>query len=132
MNNQRSNKCFEPTAQKLRFWVPSALRAPVSAQAADATKYILEVCDTSGLHKPVARFESDTPFMPVNIGDRFDDTGWAKLDGVSKIASPSEPKCYTVHSIKHLIISDGNTLLITYCLNLQSFTGPRSPVWSDD
>lgn len=28
------NKRFEPTAQKLRFWVPSALRAPASAQAA--------------------------------------------------------------------------------------------------
>jgi hypothetical protein len=29
-----ANKRFEPTAQKLRFWVPSALRAPASAQAA--------------------------------------------------------------------------------------------------
>jgi len=27
------NKRFEPTAQKLRFWVPSALRAPAAAQA---------------------------------------------------------------------------------------------------
>ena len=27
------NKRFEPTAQKLRFWVPSTLRAPASAQA---------------------------------------------------------------------------------------------------
>lgn len=30
----KPNKRFEPTTQKLRFWVPSALRAPASAQAA--------------------------------------------------------------------------------------------------
>ena len=35
MRNPTSpNKRFEPTAQKLRFWAPSALRAPASAQAA--------------------------------------------------------------------------------------------------
>lgn len=35
MRNPTSpNKCFEPTVQKLRLWVPSALRAPASAQAA--------------------------------------------------------------------------------------------------
>lgn len=34
LNRSLPNKRFEPTAQKLRFWVPSALRAPASAQAA--------------------------------------------------------------------------------------------------
>lgn len=34
LNRSSPNKRFEPTAQKLRFWVPSALRAPASAQAA--------------------------------------------------------------------------------------------------
>jgi len=31
--SHRPNKRFEPTAQKLRFWVPYALRAQASAQA---------------------------------------------------------------------------------------------------
>lgn len=34
MQTSPPNKRFEPIAQKLRFWVPSALRAPASAQAA--------------------------------------------------------------------------------------------------
>lgn len=40
------------------------------------TEYILELYDTSGEHKPIARFQSSTLFMVVNIGDRFDDIGW--------------------------------------------------------
>ncbi|WP_347985976.1 hypothetical protein [Methylomonas sp. AM2-LC] len=93
------------------------------------TLYILELCDTSGEHKPIARFNSSTPFIAVNIGDRFDDTGWDRLDGVGVIASSQLPKRYIVHSIKHLILSDSDKLIIKYCLNLQPFTGPSSPVW---
>jgi len=97
-----------------------------------ATKYILELCDTSGEHKPIARIESVSPFITVNIGDRFDDIGWKRLDGVGVIYSVKNPKRYTVHSIKHLVLKSQNKLIIKYCLNLQPFDGPGSPVWYND
>lgn len=96
-----------------------------------STKYILELCDTSGEHKPVARIESVSPFTAVNVGDRFDDIGWERLDGVGVIHSIENPKRYTVHSIKHLVLQSQGDLIIKYCLNLQPFSGPSSPVWSD-
>jgi hypothetical protein len=34
-----------------------------------------------------------------------------------------------VHSIKHLIEESPDGLLIKYCLNLQPYHGPSSPVW---
>jgi hypothetical protein len=95
------------------------------------TKYILELCDTSGRHKPVAKFESSMPFMAVSVGERFDDVGWERLDGVGKVASPAEPKRYTVHSIKHVVVIESGVLAIKYCLNLEPFAGPSSPVWGN-
>ena len=91
------------------------------------TGYILELCDTSGAHKPIARFYSTTPFTAVHVGDRFDDTGWPRLNGVGITASPSQPIRYTVHSIKHLVESTPDKLTIRYCLNLQPWSGPASP-----
>lgn len=94
--------------------------------------YILELCDTSGNHKPIVRFESCSPFMPVNIGERFDDVGWNRADGVGVIASPQSPKRYTVNSIKHLVYIEGGALVVKYCLNLDPYNGPSSPVWGND
>jgi hypothetical protein len=96
------------------------------------TKYILELCDTSGQHKPVARFVSSTPFMQVSIGERFDDIGWDRLDGIGKIASSASPKRYTVHSIKHLVLMEREQLVVKYCLNLEPFIGISSPVWGNE
>lgn len=96
------------------------------------TEYILELCDTSAEHKPIARFQSSTPFMAVHAGDRFDDTGWERLDGVGVIASLEQPRRYTVHSVKHLILPSVDRLIVKYCLNLEPYTGPSSPVWGDD
>lgn len=96
------------------------------------TEYILELCDTSGEHKPIARFQASTPFIAVNVGDRFDDSGWERLDGIGVIASPEQPRRYTVHSVKHLILPSADRLIVKYCLNLEPYTGPSSPVWGDD
>ncbi len=95
------------------------------------TEYILELYDTSGEHKPIARFQSLTPFIAVNVGDRFDDTGWARLNGVGIIASSKQPKRYTVHSIKHVILQGVDGLILKYCLNLEPHAGPSSPIWGD-
>jgi hypothetical protein len=96
------------------------------------TRYILDVCDTSGAHKPIASFESDSPFHPATVGERFDDIGWNRLDGVGVIASPGHPRRYTVHSIKHLVYPATQGLVVKYCLNLSPFDGPSSPVWGDE
>jgi len=96
------------------------------------TKYVLEVCDTAGEHKPVAKFESSSPFHAVSPGERFDDVGWDRLDNVGVIASPDAPKRYTVHSIKHVVYTQAGSLVVKYCLNLSPFEGPSSPVWGDD
>lgn len=95
------------------------------------TRYLLDVCDTSGEHKPVASFESDTPFHAVAVGERFDDIGWNRLDSVGIIASPDHPRRYTVHSIKHLVYPTAQGLTVKYCLNLAPFDGPSSPVWGE-
>lgn len=93
------------------------------------TKYILELCDISGEHEPIARMESVTPFTAVNVGDRFDDVGWERLDGVGVIYSMEHPRRYTVHSIKHLVFPSESGLVVKYCLNLEPYSGPSSPVW---
>ena len=93
------------------------------------TKYILELCDISGEHKPIACMESATPFTAVNIGDRFDDVGWDRLDGVGVISTMEHPRRYTVHSIKHLVFPSESGLVVKYCLNLEPYAGPSSPVW---
>ncbi len=96
-----------------------------------ATRYILELCDTSGEHKPIARMESSTPFTAVSVGDRFDDIGWERLDGVGVIYSAMNPKRYTVHSVKHLVLPSPDGIISKYCLNLEPHDGPSSPVWGD-
>lgn len=93
------------------------------------TEYHLVLLDTSGDHRPVARFVSASPFPTVQVGERFDDHGWDRLDGVGVMASPDEPIRYTVHSIKTLVVEKDDVLSIAYCLNLQPHTGPSSPVW---
>lgn len=95
------------------------------------TKYELYVCDVTGEHKPVARFESNTPFMPVSVGERFDDHGWERLGGVGKLASEENPKRYLVHSIKNTVVEKNGVLFIQYWLNLHPYGGSRSPAWED-
>lgn len=96
------------------------------------TKYELYICEITGEHKPVAKFVSTTPFMAVSVGDRFDDHGWERLDGIGKIASANLPKRYIVHSVKHTIIEEDGVVLIQYWLNLHPYDGPRSPTWGDN
>jgi len=95
------------------------------------SKYVLYLCDTSGKHEPIAKLISETPFHSFQVGDRFDDTGWKRLNGVGPIATPSKPIRYTVHSIKHLIEESGEELLIQCYLNLEQFDGQASPVWPE-
>ncbi|MGD8568676.1 MAG: hypothetical protein PVJ39_11345 [Gammaproteobacteria bacterium] len=92
-------------------------------------KYELYICDVTGEHKPIAKFESGTPFMPVTVNERFDDHGWDRLEGVGKIASEEDPIKYIVHSIKNTVIEKNGVLFIQYWLNLLPYEGPRSPAW---
>jgi len=96
------------------------------------TKYELFLCDVTGEHKLIAKLESTTPFMAVQAGDRFDDHGWDRLNGVGKIASEKDPKRYTIHSIKHTIVEKEGDLFVQSWLNLHPYQGPRSPAWGDD
>lgn len=95
------------------------------------TKYELYLADISGEHKPIVKFISDTPFMPATVGERFDDHGWDRLDGVGKIASSQNPKRYTVFSVKHTVLNEGDITLVQYWINLNPYHGPRSPAWGD-
>lgn len=98
----------------------------------EMTKYELYLCDVAGEHKPIVKFESDTPFMSVSVGDRFDDHGWNRLDGVGRIATEEYPIRYIVHSLKYTVI-EANGVLFDQCwLNLHPYEGPRSPAWIDD
>jgi len=96
------------------------------------TKYELYLYDITGERKPVVKFESDTQFMHVSVGDRFDDHGWNRLDGIGKIASEDKPKRYIVHSVKHTITEREGILMIQCWLNLLPHLGPRSPAWLND
>ncbi len=93
------------------------------------TKYELYLCDVSGDHKPIVKFESDLPFISVAVGDRFDDHGWVRLDGIGKIASVNQPKMYTVHSIKHTVLQGEKNLKIQYWINLEPHFDDSSPAW---
>ncbi len=95
------------------------------------TTYILYLCDTSGEHRAIARFISPTPFHSFHVGERFDDTGWERLGGCGKQASPEQPIRYTIHSIKHLFAETASGLVVEYHLNLQPYHGPSSPVWPE-
>ncbi|CTQ58899.1 hypothetical protein [Roseibium album] len=91
--------------------------------------YELILCDISGEHKPVAAFQSERPFMPLHVGERFDDHGWDRLDGVGKIGTPEEPIRYLVFATKHVVFElDGKTTY-QFCVDLQPYSGPRSPAW---
>lgn len=95
------------------------------------SEYQLLVCDTSGEHEPVAVFVSDTPFPSLIIGQRFDDHGWDRLRGVGVIASEEEPIRYTIHSIKTTIFTEGQRNIIQTGVNLDSYSGDRSPAFGN-
>lgn len=91
--------------------------------------YELVICDISGDHKPIAKFQSENPFMPLQVGERFDDHGWDRLDGIGKIGTPKDPIRYLVFATKHVVIEADDKLIYQFCVNLQPFSGPRSPAW---
>ncbi|MDJ0921203.1 MAG: hypothetical protein QNI84_08740 [Henriciella sp.] len=95
------------------------------------TQYELLICDISGEHKLVAKFVSDTPFMPLAVGERFDDHGWDRLDGVGVIASAQNPIRYLVFAVKHCVFEQDGRIIYQYCVDLQPFSGPRSPAWGN-
>lgn len=96
------------------------------------TKYELFLCDVTAGHHPVAKYVSESPFTAVSVGDRFDDHGWDRLQGVGVIASAEKPIRYIVHSVKHTVMHQDDVVVVQYWLNLQPYEGPRSPAWGDD
>jgi hypothetical protein len=95
-------------------------------------EYRLELSDISGEHRPIAVFRAASPFLPVSIGERFDDEGWPRLQSNDAPGTPEAPRCYTVHSIKHVVTQGKDKIIARYCLNLKPFDGDRSPVWGQD
>jgi hypothetical protein len=93
--------------------------------------YVLELCDTTGEHRPVAVMHASTPFPPVSVGDRFDDEGWTRIEACDPPGSREQPRRYIVHSVKHVLIEESERFVARYCLNLTPHGGPRSPVWGD-
>jgi hypothetical protein len=98
--------------------------------AAKPVEYRLELCDTSGLHRPMCVMAATSPFVAVSVGDRFDDEGWPRLAGSERRGTPANPRRYTVHSVKHVVTDEGYRIVARYCLNLTPFEGDRSPVWA--
>ena len=92
-------------------------------------EYRLELYDTSGRHRPVAVITAASPFVPVSVGDRFDDEGGPRLDAGDPSGTPTNPRRYKVHSVKHVVTDEGDRVVARYCLNLTPFDGDRSPVW---
>jgi hypothetical protein len=93
--------------------------------------YVLELCDTTGEHRPVAVMRASTPFPPVSVGDRFDDEGWTRVESADQPGTREQPRRYVVHSIKHVLIEESERFVARYCLNLTPHGGARSPVWGD-
>ena len=91
--------------------------------------YELVLCDISGEHKPVAVLRSKSPFMPLQVGERFDDHGWDRLDGVGPIGSSEQPIRYLVFATKHVVFERGGQMIYQLCVDLQPYSGPRSPAW---
>lgn len=94
--------------------------------------YELVLCDISGAHRPIAVFTSASPFMPLRVGERFDDHGWDRLDGVGKIGTPQDPIRYLVFATKHVVLEKDGILTYQFCVDLQPYGGPRSPAWGHD
>ncbi|HLI65365.1 MAG TPA: hypothetical protein VKU90_03285 [Caulobacteraceae bacterium] len=94
-------------------------------------RYVLELCDTSSEHRPVAVFRASSPFPAVQVGDRFDDEGWQRLNPNDPSGTPAAPRRYVVHSVKHVVSVEGGSILARYCLNLTPHDGDRSPAWGD-
>ncbi len=92
-------------------------------------EYLLELCDTSREHRPVAVLRSSSSFPSVCVGDRFDDEGRPRSCDMGDQGSPKAPRRYRVHSIKHVITEHESGIVARYCLNLMPYDGDRSPVW---
>ncbi len=67
--------------------------------------------------------------MPLHVGERFDDHGWDRLDGVGKKGTPEEPIRYIVFATKHVVFELEGKMIYQFSVNLQPYSGPRSPVW---
>ena len=96
---------------------------------AKPVEYRLELCDTSGLHRPMCVMAATSPIVAVSVGDRFDDEGWPRLDASELRSTPASPRRHTVHSVKHVVTDEGDRIVARYCLNLTPHDGDRSPVW---
>lgn len=66
-------------------------------------EYRLEICDTTRHHGPVAVLLSPVPFPSIQVGDRFDDEGWPRLDSRDVKGTAETPVRFVVHSIKHVV-----------------------------
>jgi hypothetical protein len=94
-------------------------------------KYILELCDPSEAHRPIAVFTASTPFPSLSIGDRFDDEGWPHLHKSDVVGTPKNPCRYIVHSVKHVITETDDAVIVRSCLNLTHHDGPPPPAGDD-
>ena len=95
------------------------------------TEYQLFICDISGEHAPICVFVSDSPFPCFMVGDRFDDEGWQRLDG-TVLGSEQRPIRFSIHSIKHILTVKNGKNIVQTGLNLEPFTGDRSPAFQED
>ncbi len=95
------------------------------------SQYELYICDTSGAHEPITMFISATPFPTLQPGQRFDDHGWDRLRGIGKLASEQDPIRYTVHSLKTTILVEGEVNIIQAWVNVEPYTGDRSPAFGN-
>lgn len=95
------------------------------------SEYHLFFCDTSGAHEPIVSFVSDTPFPTFALGQRVDDHGWERLRGAGIVASEGNPIRYTVHSQKSVIFTESCKNIIQSWLNLEPYSGERSPAFGN-
>lgn len=96
--------------------------------------YVLELCDTTSEHRPVAVMHASTP---VSFDDRFDDEGWTRIGSSDRPGKREQPRRYVVHAVKHILTEESwlteesGRFVARYCLNLTPHGGSRSPVWGD-
>ncbi|MEM9937872.1 MAG: hypothetical protein AAF768_03405 [Pseudomonadota bacterium] len=67
--------------------------------------------------------------MPLSVGERFDDHGWDRLDSVGRIAGPDSPIRYLVFAVKHCVFESEGQIVYQLAVDLQPYSGPRSPAW---